>query len=146
MLLSQLADVTARKSSLKSLSLENVFRFLRYATLAREFIQHMQKDISLPPKHLPPSSLRLFASLLQVTPATISSLWSLLRFEVWSSPNATTVATEAEVKAYNKVALDLGTCECSLHSFHSLSDILHLSIQTSLSANSRMHVKGLFST
>ncbi|PPQ87549.1 hypothetical protein CVT26_010640, partial [Gymnopilus dilepis] len=91
----------------------------------------MQKDVSLPPKHLPPSSLRLFASLLQVTPATISSLWNLLRFEVWSSPKASTAASEAEVKAYNKVALDLGTCEFLSHSFRSLSDILRPSLLTS---------------
>ncbi|PPQ87552.1 hypothetical protein CVT26_010631, partial [Gymnopilus dilepis] len=91
----------------------------------------MQKDVSLPPKHPPPSSLRLFASLFQVTPATISSLWNLLRFEVWSSPKASTAASEAEVKAYNKVALDLGTCEFLSHSFRSLFDILRPSLLTS---------------
>ena len=91
-------------------NLDNVMKFLKFASLAKATVEWGMKDKSHPPTDLPPNVQCLLARLIHEDISSIQTYWDALKDYLWQqSPSSH--AQPQDIRAYNKEALSLGTCK-----------------------------------
>lgn len=109
--------------SIPSESLEKVFKFIRYAQLARPSLAFETSDPEHPPLYLPFHVALVLARAISEDVPTARAYWEALRDTIWKlSAQDVAPASNAEVLEFNRHALPFGTCAlcyffCSIDMF-----------------------------